>query len=89
MNLHTLKARGPAWNPDSSTAEVATLQLEFNQLSHVSGDRRYSVRREDLAGTGGEVKRQGTIGEPGLVGTVRPEDSAGTGGEVTGQGTAI
>jgi len=44
VNLLTRKARGPAWNPDSSTAEVATLQLEFNQLSHVTGDSRYSEK---------------------------------------------
>lgn len=43
VNLQTRRARGPAWNPDSSTAEVATLQLEFNQLSYASGDLQYSV----------------------------------------------
>ncbi|KAF0296741.1 Endoplasmic reticulum mannosyl-oligosaccharide 1,2-alpha-mannosidase [Amphibalanus amphitrite] len=62
VNLHTLKARGPAWNPDSSTAEVATLQLEFNQLSHVSGDRRYSDRAMAVSNhISGLPKKEGLV----------------------------
>ncbi|GFR89029.1 mannosyl-oligosaccharide 1,2-alpha-mannosidase [Elysia marginata] len=41
VNLAQGHARAPRWGPDSSTAEVATLQLEFRDLSAVSGDKRF------------------------------------------------
>ncbi|KAK3757457.1 hypothetical protein RRG08_015465 [Elysia crispata] len=41
VNLAKGHARAPRWGPDSSTAEVATLQLEFRDLSAVTGDKRF------------------------------------------------
>lgn len=42
VNLKQRIGVGDVWSPDQiSTAEVATLQLEFRYLSHVSGDERY------------------------------------------------
>ncbi len=43
VNLYSRTARSPAWSPDSSTAEVATVQLEFRDLSRVVGDPKYEV----------------------------------------------
>lgn len=34
VNLKEKSGRPPSWGPDSSLAEVATIQLEFNDLSH-------------------------------------------------------
>ena len=34
VNLKDKAGRPPNWGPDSSLAEVATIQLEFNDLSH-------------------------------------------------------
>ena len=41
VNLKAMKGRSPHWTSDSSTAEVATLQLEFRELSRQTGDARY------------------------------------------------
>lgn len=41
VNLALGHARAPRWGPDSSTAEVATLQLEFRDLTSVTGDKRF------------------------------------------------
>ncbi|XP_065197853.1 endoplasmic reticulum mannosyl-oligosaccharide 1,2-alpha-mannosidase-like [Sycon ciliatum] len=41
INLHTHRAHGPKWSPESSTAEVTTLQLEFRYLTHLTGDKKY------------------------------------------------
>lgn len=41
VNLRTGYAHGPQWNSDSSTSEVTTIQLEFKDLSRVSGDPKY------------------------------------------------
>lgn len=35
-------AKSPNWSADSSTSEVATLQIEFNDLSNLTGDIRFS-----------------------------------------------
>ncbi|ESO92753.1 hypothetical protein LOTGIDRAFT_120396 [Lottia gigantea] len=45
VNLKTGKAHSPSWSPDSSTSEISTLQLEFRDLSRVTGDEKY----EDVA----------------------------------------
>jgi len=42
VNLRTGKARKPKWGPDSTTAEVATIQLEFGELSRLTGDSKYA-----------------------------------------------
>ncbi|KAL5011605.1 hypothetical protein ScPMuIL_010156 [Solemya velum] len=41
VNLNTGVAHAPRWGPDSSTSEVTTIQLEFRDLSRVTGDPRY------------------------------------------------
>jgi mannosyl-oligosaccharide alpha-1,2-mannosidase len=41
VNLRTHKAFNPAWSKDSSTAEVATIQLEFKYLADVTGNEQY------------------------------------------------
>ena len=44
VNLHTHNAHQPRWGPDSSTAEVSTIQLEFKYLAKVTGDDTYFER---------------------------------------------
>ncbi|KRT82488.1 glycoside hydrolase, partial [Oryctes borbonicus] len=41
INLYTMNAHSPKWSPDSSTAEVTTIQLEFRDLSRATGDPKY------------------------------------------------
>lgn len=43
VNLFTRKAHPPKWSPDSSTSEVTTIQLEFRDLSRITGDPKYEV----------------------------------------------
>ena len=43
VNLKSGKPHAPRWGPDSSTSEVTTIQLEFNDLSHASGNEKYKV----------------------------------------------
>lgn len=35
-------AKSPSWTSDSSVSEVATLQIEFNDLSNLTGDARFT-----------------------------------------------
>lgn len=41
VNLGSLKSHSPKWSPDSSTSEVTTIQLEFRDLSRITGDSKY------------------------------------------------
>lgn len=41
INLNTGDAKGPAWASHSTTSEVATIQLEFRELTKASGDSKY------------------------------------------------
>lgn len=41
VNLGSLKSHSPKWSPDSSTSEVTTIQLEFRDLSRITGDPKY------------------------------------------------
>lgn len=41
INLARKMAKSPMWTSDSSLAEVATLQLEFKDLSYLTGDMRF------------------------------------------------
>lgn len=43
INLFTRKAHAPKWSPDSSTSEVTTIQLEFRDLSRITGDPKYEA----------------------------------------------
>jgi endoplasmic reticulum Man9GlcNAc2 1,2-alpha-mannosidase len=42
VNLARKIAETPVWTTDSSLSEVTTLQLEFNELSRLSNDTKYS-----------------------------------------------
>eukprot|EP00054_Salpingoeca_dolichothecata_P033815 m.268074 g.268074 ORF g.268074 m.268074 type:complete len:658 (+) comp35434_c0_seq1:75-2048(+) len=42
VNLKTHRAHKPSWGPDSTTSEVTTIQLEFKELSRVTGDPKYA-----------------------------------------------
>ncbi|XP_005106053.1 endoplasmic reticulum mannosyl-oligosaccharide 1,2-alpha-mannosidase [Aplysia californica] len=62
VNLAHGVAKAPRWGPDSSTSEVTTIQLEFRDLSKVSGDKRFeravhevSMHVHDLPKTEGLV----------------------------------
>ena len=41
VNLRTRTGHAPKWSPDSSTSEVTTIQLEFRDLSRVTGNPKY------------------------------------------------
>lgn len=41
INLKNRHAKSPYWTTDSSISEVATLQLEFKELSYLTGDSRF------------------------------------------------
>lgn len=49
INLLTGRAHAPRWGPDSSTSEVTTIQLEFRDLSRVTGDKKYEKAVEDVS----------------------------------------
>ena len=46
VNLQTGEAKGPDWSSYSTTSEVTTIQLEFRELSRVSGDPKFKVKGE-------------------------------------------
>eukprot|EP00088_Acartia_fossae_P013416 TRINITY_DN17027_c0_g1_i1.p1 TRINITY_DN17027_c0_g1~~TRINITY_DN17027_c0_g1_i1.p1 ORF type:complete len:618 (-),score=138.72 TRINITY_DN17027_c0_g1_i1:795-2648(-) len=41
VNLMSRSAHAPKWSPDSSTSEVTTIQLEFRDLSRLTGNSKY------------------------------------------------
>ena len=41
VNLATGRAHDPRWGPDSSVSEVTSIQLEFRDLTQLTGDLRY------------------------------------------------
>ena len=43
VNLNTRKGHPPKWNADSTTSEVTTIQLEFRDLSRVTGNPSFEV----------------------------------------------
>lgn len=43
VNLYTGHAHAPEWGPDSSVSEVSTIQLEFRDLTRVTGNPKYQV----------------------------------------------
>ena len=45
VNLLTGNAHAPEWGPDSSVSEVSTIQIEFRDLTQLTGDRKYQVLR--------------------------------------------
>eukprot|EP00053_Salpingoeca_punica_P013326 m.120304 g.120304 ORF g.120304 m.120304 type:complete len:718 (-) comp16175_c0_seq1:727-2880(-) len=44
VNLKTHRAHKPDWGSDSTTSEVSTIQLEFKDLSHLTGIKSYHDR---------------------------------------------
>ena len=38
VNLLSRSGHAPKWSPDSSTSEVTTIQLEFRDLSRLTGN---------------------------------------------------
>ncbi|KAB7499169.1 Endoplasmic reticulum mannosyl-oligosaccharide 1,2-alpha-mannosidase [Armadillidium nasatum] len=44
VNLATGQPSKPKWGPDSSTSEVTTIQLEFRDLSKVTGNPKYAEK---------------------------------------------
>ena len=45
VNLYTGVASAPKWSPESSVAEVTTIQMEFREISRLTGDSKYQVSR--------------------------------------------
>lgn len=43
VNLQTGHAHAPTWGQDSSVSEISTVQLEFRDLSRLTGDSKYEV----------------------------------------------
>ncbi|XP_014671533.1 PREDICTED: endoplasmic reticulum mannosyl-oligosaccharide 1,2-alpha-mannosidase-like [Priapulus caudatus] len=41
VNLYYRQGKPPKWGPDSTVSEVATIQLEFRDLSRATGDPKY------------------------------------------------
>lgn len=41
VNLQSRSGHAPKWSPDSSTSEVTTIQLEFRDLSRLTGNSKY------------------------------------------------
>jgi hypothetical protein len=41
VNLMSRSGHAPKWSPDSSTSEVTTIQLEFRDLSRLTGNSKY------------------------------------------------
>lgn len=48
VNLISHMAQSPKWSPDSSTAEVSTIQLEFRDLSRSTGQHNFEVSNTSI-----------------------------------------
>ncbi len=60
--LRTRIGHSPKWSPDSSTSEVTTVQLEFRDLSRVTGDSRYEDAAAEVSRKVHEMpKKQGLV----------------------------
>ncbi|CAF3343668.1 unnamed protein product [Rotaria socialis] len=51
INIKRKKPGAYRWTPDSTTAEVGTVQLEMRDLSRVSNDKKYENAADKLAAT--------------------------------------
>lgn len=45
VNIGTGVAHPPRWTSDSTVAEVTSIQLEFRELSRLTGDKKFQVWR--------------------------------------------
>lgn len=52
INLLTAHAHAPEWGPDSSVSEVSTIQLEFRDLTMLTGNEKYQVIKSNSQGRG-------------------------------------
>ncbi|RNA09413.1 endoplasmic reticulum mannosyl-oligosaccharide 1-2-alpha-mannosidase-like [Brachionus plicatilis] len=43
LNLMRQKAKSPSWTSDSSLSEVSTLSIEYNDLTYLTGDKRFEA----------------------------------------------
>lgn len=43
INLYTGHAHAPEWGPDSSVSEVSTIQIEFRDLTKLTGNSKYQT----------------------------------------------
>ncbi|KAI8518400.1 Endoplasmic reticulum mannosyl-oligosaccharide 1,2-alpha-mannosidase [Branchiostoma belcheri] len=48
VNLESGKAHPPRWGPDSTTSEVTSIQLEFRELSHQTGNDKYKKAVDEV-----------------------------------------
>lgn len=48
INLKTGHSHAPEWGPDSSVSEVSTIQLEFRDLSMLTGNTKYQVAVDEV-----------------------------------------
>lgn len=53
VNIGTGAAHPPRWTSDSTVAEVTSIQLEFRELSRLTGSKKFQVGMGP-AGAGGE-----------------------------------
>ena len=50
VNIGTGVAHPPRWTSDSTVAEVTSIQLEFRELSRLTGDKKFQVWRGSASG---------------------------------------
>lgn len=55
VNIGTGVAHPPRWTSDSTVAEVTSIQLEFRELSRLTGNKKFQVRRGCVSGWSGFV----------------------------------
>lgn len=48
VNIGRGTAHPPRWTSDSTVAEVTSIQLEFRELSRLTGDEKYQVWKDQM-----------------------------------------
>lgn len=48
VNIGRGTAHPPRWTSDSTVAEVTSIQLEFRELSRLTGDQKFQVWKNQL-----------------------------------------
>uniref|UniRef100_T1JM49 alpha-1,2-Mannosidase n=1 Tax=Strigamia maritima TaxID=126957 RepID=T1JM49_STRMM len=49
VNLRSHRSHPPRWGPDSSVSEVSTIQIEFKDLSRLTGDPKYEAAADKVS----------------------------------------
>lgn len=49
VNIGTGFAHSPQWTSDSTVAEVTSIQLEFRELSRLTGNKKFQVGAREMA----------------------------------------